>query len=377
MNHCYCILQNWSLIFALAFAKLGGYEALVGGFFLATADNRSLIDPLDPNSGLCGEPPQDAMHLLRSPLIGESDLPWTGITFGLAINSIWYWCSDQVIVQRSLASKNMIHAKAGCIFASYLKLLPMWIMVFPGMAARVLYPNEVACANPDLCKEICNSRSGCTNIAFVKLVNELMPVGLRGLMLAVMLAALMSSLTSIFNSSSTIFTIDIYKRLRKSASERELLMAGRLFVIFLVVISVIWIPIINASQGSQLFTYIQSITSYLAPPICAVYLLAIFWGRCNEQGAFAGLMVGLAVGLTRYRVVGTKDYRVSLPKVPNFFSYPQVYLGVWLEQAALRLHRPQAPGVVVSIGRRHSLPSLWHHLVGHLGGGGHLGQPEH
>lgn len=154
-------------------------------FFSAVAENRSHEDPNDETSKLCGEVPRDSMHLVRSPLAGESDLPWTGITFGLAINSIWYWCSDQVfintifsrglvttlgktlislafqvIVQRSLASKNMIHAKGGTIVASYLKLLPMWIMVFPGMAARVLFPNTVACASPETCKDICNSRHG-------------------------------------------------------------------------------------------------------------------------------------------------------------------------------------------------------------------------
>jgi Na+/proline symporter len=119
-------------------------------------------------------------------------------------------------------------------------------------------------------------------------------------MLAVMLAALMSSLTSIFNSSSTIFTMDIYTRIRPKATEKELLFAGRAFVLVLVVVSIVWIPIINAAQGSQLFVYIQSITSYLAPPICSVYLLAIFWPRTNEPGAFWGLMVGLVVGLIRY-----------------------------------------------------------------------------
>ena len=118
-------------------------------------------------------------------------------------------------------------------------------------------------------------------------------------MLAVMLAALMSSLSSIFNSASTIFTIDVYGRFRQKASEKELLIAGRIFVLFLVGISVAWIPIINASPGSQLFVYIQSITSYLAPPVCAAYVLAMFWPRTNEPGAFWGLMVGLVVGLIR------------------------------------------------------------------------------
>eukprot|EP00095_Tigriopus_kingsejongensis_P001027 snap_masked-scaffold587_size153100-processed-gene-0.18 protein:Tk01027 transcript:snap_masked-scaffold587_size153100-processed-gene-0.18-mRNA-1 annotation:"hypothetical protein DAPPUDRAFT_215063" len=285
------------ILTGISFQETGGYHQLVEKFFVSVADNRSFVDPKDPSLGYCGDPPENSMHLVRSV---TADLPWTGMLFGLAINSIWYWCSDQVIVQRTLASKDMIHAKGGTILAGYLKLLPLWIMVFPGMASRVLFPNSVACATPDDCFAICKSRAGCTNIAFIKLVNEKMPMGLRGLMLAVMLAALMSSLTSIFNSSSTIFTMDIYPRFRSNAKDVELLIAGRMFVLVLVVVSIIWIPIINASQGSQLFVYIQSITSYLAPPICAIYLLAMFWPRCNEPGAFAGLMVGLIVGLIRF-----------------------------------------------------------------------------
>jgi len=285
-------------ILAFTHEDIGGYEGLITKYFDATASNRANASLDGPD--LCGGVPDDAMHLLRDATPGKSDLPWSGMIFGLAISSIWYWCSDQVIVQRALASKDMSHAKGACILAGYLKLLPLFIMIFPGMAARVLFTDEVACAVPEDCERICGSRSGCTNIAFVKLVTELMPTGARGMMLAVMLAALMSSLTSIFNSSSTIFTMDIYPRFRSKPSEVELLLVGRLFVLVLVGISIIWIPIIQASQGSQLFNYIQSITSYLAPPICAVYLLAVFWPRTNEPGAFWGLMVGLVVGLIRF-----------------------------------------------------------------------------
>merc|ERR1719495_73575 len=285
-------------ILAFTHDDIGGYEQLVDKFFTATASTRAnaTLDGLEK----CGEVPKDSMHLLRDATPGKSDLPWSGMIFGLAISSIWYWCSDQVIVQRALASKDMSHAKGACILAGWLKLLPLFIMIFPGMAARVLFTDEVACASPDTCKQICGSESGCTNIAFVKLVTELMPVGMRGAMMAVMLAALMSSLTSIFNSSSTIFTMDIYPRIRSKPSDTELLIVGRVFVLVLVGISIVWIPIIQVSQGSQLFNYIQAITSYLAPPICAVYLLAIFWPRTNEPGAFWGLMIGLIIGLIRF-----------------------------------------------------------------------------
>merc|ERR1740123_462608 len=234
---------------ALAFLHedIGGYEGLVDKYFQSEAKIRASKEP--NGTELCGAVPSDAMHLLRSSVPGESDLPWSGMIFGLAISSIWYWCSDQVIVQRALASKDMSHAKGACVLAGWLKLLPLFIMIFPGMAARILFTDEVACADPDLCEAICQSRAGCTNIAFVKLVTELMPTGARGMMLAVMLAALMSSLTSIFNSSSTIFTMDIYGRFRPKASQKELLFAGRVFVLVLVGISVAWIPIIKAFQG--------------------------------------------------------------------------------------------------------------------------------
>ncbi len=141
----------------IGFYETGGYDKMVGDFFNAVADERAYKDPNDNTSELCGGVPDDAMHLFRSAKPGESDLPWTGVTFGLAINSIWYWCSDQVIVQRALASKTTVHAKGGTILAGYLKLLPMWIMVFPGMISRVLFPNEVACASPETCMEVCQS----------------------------------------------------------------------------------------------------------------------------------------------------------------------------------------------------------------------------
>jgi len=301
-------------ILAFVHEDIGGYEGLVDKYFLATAEIRASTTP--NGSEFCGEVPGDAMHLLRDAAPGKSDLPWSGMIFGLAISSIWYWCSDQVIVQRALASKDMSHAKGAAILAGYLKLLPLFIMIFPGMAARVLFKDEVACADPEECYRICGSRSGCTNIAFVKLVTELMPTGARGMMLAVMLAALMSSLTSIFNSSSTIFTMDIYPRFRPKPSEVEQLLVGRLFVLVLVAISIVWIPIIQASQGSQLFNYIQSITSYLAPPICAVYLLAVFWPRTNEPGAFWGLMVGLVVGLIRFGL----EFSYNKPSCGDFDS---------------------------------------------------------
>ncbi|XP_074014820.1 sodium/mannose cotransporter SLC5A10 isoform X3 [Numenius arquata] len=237
-----------------AFNEIGGYPNLEEAYLKAVPSK------IVPNT-TCHLPRADAMHLFRDPVSG--DLPWTGMTFGLSIMATWYWCTDQVIVQRSLSAKNLSHAKAGSILASYLKMLPLFVIIMPGMISRVLYP------------------------------------GLRGLMIAVMMAALMSSLTSIFNSSSTLFTMDIWRKLRPGAGERELLLVGRVVTVVLVALSVVWIPILQSSSGGQLYVYIQAVTSYLAPPVTAVFVLAVFWPRANEQGAFWGLMAGLALGLAR------------------------------------------------------------------------------
>nr|XP_009938098.1 PREDICTED: sodium/glucose cotransporter 4 [Opisthocomus hoazin] len=274
----------------IGFEKVGWYEGLQEKY--STAIPKVIV----PNT-TCHLPRADAFHLFRDPVTG--DIPWPGLIFGLSVLALWCWCTDQVIVQRSLSAKNLSHAKGGSVLGGYLKIFPMFFIVMPGMISRALYPDEVGCVDPDICKRVCGAAVGCSNIAYPKLVIELMPDGLRGLMIAVMMAALMSSLTSIFNSSSTLFVIDIWQRIRRKASEQELMIVGRVFILILVVISILWIPIIQSANSGKLFDYIQSITSYLAPPITALFILAIFCKRINEPGAFWGLMVGLVVGLVR------------------------------------------------------------------------------
>ncbi|XP_032125070.1 sodium/glucose cotransporter 5 isoform X1 [Sapajus apella] len=273
-----------------AFDQIGGYGELEAAYARAIP-SRTIANTT------CHLPRADAMHMFRDPHTG--DLPWTGMTFGLTIMATWYWCTDQVIVQRSLSARDLNHAKAGSILASYLKMLPMGLIIMPGMISRALFPDDVGCVVPSECLRACGAEVGCSNIAYPKLVMELMPIGLRGLMIAVMLAALMSSLTSIFNSSSTLFTMDIWRRLRPRSGERELLLVGRLVIVALIGVSVAWIPVLQGSNSGQLFIYMQSVTSSLAPPLTAVFVLGIFWRRANEQGAFWGLIAGLMVGATR------------------------------------------------------------------------------
>ncbi|XP_072101147.1 sodium/glucose cotransporter 1 isoform X2 [Mobula birostris] len=283
------------ILMGYAFNAVGGYEAMKEKYMNAITSET--YDPMLNISAECYTPRPDSFHLLRDPL--NSDLPWPGLIFGLSILAIWYWCTDQVIVQRCLSAKNLSHVKAGCILCGYLKLLPMYLMVFPGMISRILYTNVIACVVPSLCKRYCDVEAGCSNIAYPMLVVNLMPRGLRGLMLSVMLASLMSSLTSIFNSSSTLFTMDIWTKIRPKATEKELMLAGRVFTLVLIGISIAWIPIVQKAQSGKLFDYIQSITSYLGPPIASIFFLGIFVKRVNEKGAFWGLIFGLAVGLAR------------------------------------------------------------------------------
>ncbi|MGH0117032.1 UNVERIFIED_CONTAM: hypothetical protein FKN15_024977 [Acipenser sinensis] len=206
--------------------------------------------------------------------------------------------------------------------------------------------DSVACVDPEECVKVCGAEVGCSNIAFPKLVIELMPSGLRGLMIAVMMAALMSSLTSIFNSSSTLFTIDIWKKYRKNGSERELLLVGRIVTVILVVISVVWIPILQSANSGQLFVYIQSVTSYLAPPVTAVFVLAVFWKRTNESGAFWGLMVGLVIGLTRMIL----EFIYPPPRCGVFDPRPSVLRSVhYLHFAIILCALTAGVAVVVSL----------------------------
>ncbi|XP_042293915.1 sodium/myo-inositol cotransporter 2 isoform X1 [Sceloporus undulatus] len=293
-------------LMGFSFAKVGGLEDLQDRYFKAVASNR------DGNSS-CGLPREDAFHIFRDPV--TSDLPWPGVLVGMTIPSLWYWCTDQVIVQRSLAAKNLSHAKGGALLASYLKILPLFMMVFPGMISRILFPDLVACADPAICKEICGNPSGCSDIAYPKLVIELLPIGLRGLMMSVMIAALMSSLTSIFNSSSTIFTMDLWRHFRPLSSEWELMIVG--------------------SQGGQLFIYIQTISSYLQPPVAVVFILGCFWKRANEKGAFCGLLLGMVMGVIRMVLdfvylppqCGEPDQRPAVVKDVHYLYFSMI-LGV-------------------------------------------------
>ncbi|XP_054471266.1 sodium/myo-inositol cotransporter [Anoplopoma fimbria] len=283
----------------LSLIKVGGLEGVRTKYMLAVPNVTAIMAAgnftYSPSCRI--EPKSNALHVLRGPL--DEDVPWPGFLLGQTPASIWYWCADQVIVQRVLSAKNIVHAKGATLMAGFLKILPMFIIVIPGMISRILFADELACIGPEHCMSVCGSEAGCSNLAYPRLVVAVMPVGLRGLMMAVMIAALMSDLDSIFNSASTIFTLDIYKTARTNASQRELLIMGRLFVLVMVVISIAWVPVIVEMQGGQTYLYIQEVAGYLTPPIAALFLLGVFWKRCNEMGAFCGGMTGFTLGVVR------------------------------------------------------------------------------
>ncbi|XP_069353433.1 probable glucose sensor protein SLC5A4 isoform X1 [Eulemur rufifrons] len=308
------------ILMGFAFAEVGGYESFTEKYMnaipsIVEGDNLTI-------DAKCYTPQADSFHLFRDPVSG--DIPWPGMILGIFITSLWYWCTDQVIVQRCLCGRDMSHVKAACIVCAYLKLLPMFLMIMPGMISRILYPDTVACVVPSECVKQCGVEVGCSNYAYPTLVLELMPAGLRGLMLSVMLASLMSSLTSIFNSASTLFTIDIYTKVRKQASERELLIAGRIFFLIMTALSILWVPLVQVFRNGQLIHYTESISSYLGPPIAAVFLLAIFCKRVNEQGAFWGLIVGLVMGLIRM----TAEFAYGTGSCLAASDCPTIFCGV-------------------------------------------------
>jgi SSS family solute:Na+ symporter len=217
--------------------------------------------------------------------IADPDFPWTGIVLGAPILGVWYWCTDQFIVQRVLSARNVDEARRGAIFGGIFKVLPLFIFVVPGIIAYVLASRgELILERPDQ--------------ALPALIATLLPDGLRGIVVAGLLAALMSSLSGVFNSCATLITWDVYRKLRPQASERRLVVVGQLSTVAMVGFGILWIPMMELISG-QLYQYLQSVQAYISPPIAAVFLLGLFWRRVNARGAIASLATGFVLGLAR------------------------------------------------------------------------------
>src|SRR4051812_13158641 len=232
-------------------------------------------------AGLHARVPADFFSMWKPS--SHPDFPWTGVIFGAPILGVWYWCTDQHIVQRVLAAKGVSEARRGTIFAGFLKILPVFIFVLPGMIAAALYSDI---------------RTGNADSAYPALVTRLLPAGFKGLVLAGMLAALMSSLASAFNSCSTLLTWDVYRKVRPNASEKRLVEVGRASTIVLVGLGLAWIPFMKYISP-QIYIYLQSVQAYIAPPIAACFLFGILSKRLTGQAAVVTLLSGFVFGALR------------------------------------------------------------------------------
>jgi SSS family solute:Na+ symporter len=246
------------------------------------------LDQVGGFAGLRAAVPVDYFSMMKP--MSHPEFPWTGIFLGAPILGIWYWCTDQVIVQRVLSAKDEGHAKAGTIFAGFLKILPVFILVLPGLIALALYPDLFI---------IQNGRVTNGDIAYPTLVVNLLPPGLVGLMIAALLAALMGAMSSVFNSASTMVTLDFYKKVRPAASERQLVTFGRVATGAMVLLGLLWVPFIHL-LSSQLYIYLQSVQAYVSPPIAVCFIFGILWPRLNGTGALSSLLVGFVLGTVRF-----------------------------------------------------------------------------
>ncbi len=238
----------------------------------------------------------------------NDQFPWLGMAICAPVIGLWYWCTDQYIVQRALGAPNERVARQGSIFAAFLKLFPVYLFIIPGLICYALVKKD---AIPELSAEFAAKGS---QGAFPMMVQYLLPPGLRGIVVAGLLSALMGSLAGVFNACSTLFTVDIYEKIRPKATQRELVRMGRLATVAMVVIALLWIPVVKGAHG--LYGYLQSVQGYLAPPIFVVFFLGVFWKRLNAKGCFWAMVIGFIVGIFRMAV----DTPITLGL---FKSYPE------------------------------------------------------
>ena len=238
-----------------------------------------------------------ADYALWRPL-DDPDFPWLGILIASPIVGIWYWCTDQYIVQRTLAAKDLRAARRGALWGAFLKIWPILIFLVPGLIGAALHERQMLMIPVDASGQLSGDQ------VFPTMVASLLPAGLRGLVVAGLLAALMSSLSSLFNSTATLFTVDVYEKLRPDASERQIVTVGRLATGVVIVLGLLWIPIMPAISEGGLYQYLQSVQGYLAPPITAVFLLGLFNQRINTRGAVWGMSVGFVLGMMKLLIQG-------------------------------------------------------------------------
>ncbi len=291
--------------------QLGGWQELRN---ICGSDMFNLWKPLVPE-GVQGtwipvkEPTRLAWYF-------NGNYPWLGMLFCAPIIGLWYWCTDQYIVQRALGAPNEREARRGSIFAAMLKLLPVFIFIIPGMICFALASTDKVAALRPLLDADGHVIADRCQAAFPLMVKHVLPAGVRGIVVAGLLSALMSSLAGVFNASSTLFTMDLYQKFRPKASQQQLVWVGRLATVMMVLVGLAWIPVIRGSRG--LYDYLQGVQGYLAPPIFVVFFLGVFHKRLNAKGCLAALLVGFFLGVFRLAV----DTPVSLGLAGFEDGYP-------------------------------------------------------
>ena len=299
MIQAFILLMGSILVTFFGLYHIGGWNELI------------LI--LDKASSIEGNPEVGDYFNLWRP-INDNDYPWTGMLFGAPILGVWYWCTDQYIVQRALSAKNSIIARKGALFAGYLKILPVFIFFLPGVIAFALMQ-----------KGIINFSLDNADQALPAMISNFLPVGVKGIAIAGLLAALMSSLSSAFNSSSTLLTIDFYQKFRPQATDSQLVSFGRISTLFLVLISMGWIPFMKTLMTGGIFHYLQSIQAYISPPIASVFLFGLLYNWINSKGAIICLWTGFIIGIVRLVLEFlSKEGTIIVTKETLLFEFLQI-----------------------------------------------------
>jgi len=295
------LILGSGLLTVYGLAELGGWSELRRW---CGSDMFNLWKPLIPHGVEGTWAPvierNPAGDLVRQAWYFNGNFPWLGMLVCAPIIGLWYWCTDQYIVQRALGAPNETVARRGSIFAAFLKLSPVYLFIIPGLIGFALaksgkVPELGVMLDPDG-----NAIPAAAQGAFPMMVQYLLPPGIRGIVVAGLLSALMSSLAGVFNASSTIFTVDLYEKWRPEASQHQLVRIGRIATAVMVVIALAWIPVIRNASG--LYNYLQAIQGYLAAPIFLVFFLGVLWKRMNAMGALSALVVGFSMGLFRMAV---------------------------------------------------------------------------
>ncbi len=305
------LIGGSALLTFYGLSKLGGWGELRR---ICGADMFNLWKPLIPHGVEASWAPvlekNASGAIVREAWYFNGNFPWLGMAICAPVIGLWYWCTDQYIVQRALGAPNEQTARRGSIFAAFLKLFPVYLFIIPGLICFALaksgkVPGLAEVYDPATGRASAAAAQG----AFPLMVAHLLPPGLRGIVVAGLLSALMGSLAGVFNACSTLFTVDIYEKLRPKASQHELVRMGRLATGVMVIIAMLWIPIVRGKTG--LYEYLQSVQGYLAPPVFVVFFFGVFWKRLNAQGCFWAMMIGFVVGLFRMGV----DTMVTLGSV--------------------------------------------------------------